>query len=194
MDMYLDHDDIKVSFHSGAGLIGVARKAMEIIEMHRPDTLLIMAGINDITVRNRYTGRVRLISTSANVIVSHMIQLINQAKSMILNTYPDIKVIFGGILGIDIGTYNRRHNISPIQTVVDDAITSLNAYIRQVNEDSGFPHPRLTSKVHTWRRGIKKNLYTRLTDGLHPGELVLQSWACHIRIMHDRIVELFFSQ
>lgn len=194
LDMYVDHDDIKISFQSGARLMTVAHKALEIINRFHPDIILLMAGVNDMTVRNKYTGRVSLISTSPTTIVNHVLQQINLAKSLILGSFPDVKVIIGGIIGLSIHTYNRRPNTSPLQSVVDDAVTALNAQIRQINEDSGVPHPRLTSKVHTWKKGVKKNLYYRLRDGLHPGDLLLHSWALQIRKMHDKCVELFSTQ
>lgn len=149
LDVYVEHDDIRVSFQSGAKLVNLAFKALEIINQHSPDILLIMAGINNTTQRNRFTGRVSLISNNAPSIVSHLIQQLNQAKSIILASYPEVKVVFGGIIGIHISIYNRRRAVSPLQPVVDDAMTFINAYIRQMNEDSGAPHPRLTAKVHT---------------------------------------------
>lgn len=193
LDMYLDHDDIKVSFQSGATIIDVARKALDIIDLHRPDVVLLMAGINDLTFRNRFTRRVRLISTSSASLSNHLIEQINHAKSLILSSFPHIKIAIGGIIGMEISTYNRRHGVSAVQCVMDDAITSVNAYIRQLNLDSSIPHPRLTSKVHTWKRGVRKNLNSRLYNGLHPGELILQSWGRQIRAFHDKCVEQLSS-
>lgn len=193
LDMYVDHDDIKVSFQSGARLVNLAWKAVEIIDAHKPDIILLMGGINDVTIRNKYTGRVRLISTSATIIVSHLMQQINQAKSIILASHPEVRVVIGGIMGIHISTYNRRHLTSPLQPVIDHAMISVNAYIKQLNEDAGLPHPRLTSKLYTWKRGIRKNHYHRLYDGLHPGELILENWGRHIRIFHDKCVDRLSS-
>lgn len=100
LDIYVDHKDIKVTFESGARLLTLARMALEIIDVHRPDTVLIMAWINDLTCRNRFTGRVRLLSTNPSVLASHLIQRLNQAKSIILASHPEIKIVFGGIMGM----------------------------------------------------------------------------------------------
>lgn len=191
LDMVLDHEEILVSFLSGATLHTVALRAIDIISRYHPDIILVMAGINDITIRNRYTGRVSLISNTTSVIIDHLVNRINQAKSMIASASPTIKIVIGGIAGINLNAYNRRLGTSPLQTVVDNAITAVNSYIRQLNHDSEVPHPRLTSKVHTWRHGRRKNFYSRLYDGLHPSELVLQSWARQIRIFHQKCIIKF---
>lgn len=193
LDTVLDHEDILVSSHSGATLYTVTMRAIEIIHRYRPDVILIMAGINDITILNRHTRRVRLISTSTSVIISHLISEINRAKSLIAATSPSTKIVIGGIAGFDINVYNRRLGISPLQSVVDNAITATNSYIRQLNADSQVPHPRLTSKIHTWRRGRRKNFYSRLYDGLHPNNLVLNNWAHQIRIFHRKCILKFGS-
>lgn len=191
LDMMLDHDEILVSFHSGANLHFIAQRAIDIIGRYRPDVILILAGINDITILNRITRRVSLISTSTGVIIDHLITRINQAKSMISAVSPTTKVVIGGILGINLNVYNRRLGVSPLQHVVDNAITAVNSYIRQLNHDSEVPHPRITSKVHTWRHGKRKNFYSRLHDGLHPNNLVLESWAHQIRIFHRKCILKF---
>lgn len=184
LDTMVDDENILISFHSGATLTDVAAHAINIIGRHQPDLILLLAGINDITMLNRTTRQVALISTSRGVIIDHLIRRINLAKSMILSQYPHVKVAIGGILGIDLNTYNRRHGTSPLQHIVDDVITAINAYIRQVNHDAGLPHPRLTTKLHTWRRGRRRNSYSRLRDGLHPNNLILESWARQLRNFH----------
>lgn len=193
LDMMLDDEDILVSFHSGATLHYLAMRAIDIIAKHRPDVILIMGGINDITVLNRFTRRVSLISTTTAVIIDHLITRINQAKSLIFAASPSTKIVIGGIIGINLNMYNRRLGISPLQPTVDNAITAVNSYIRQLNHDAQVPHPRITSKVHTWRRGRRKNFYSRLTDGLHPNNLVLENWAHQIRVFHRKCILKFAS-
>lgn len=184
LDTMVDDESILVSHHSGATLYDVATHAINIVRRFQPDLILLIAGINDMTVLNRRNRQVRLISNSRAAIINYLIHRINLAKSMILSACPYVKVAVGGILGIDLNTYNRRHGTSPYQHIVDDSITAINAYIRQMNHDAGLPHPRLTTKVHTWRRGRRRNAYSRLRDGLHPNNLILESWARQIRNFH----------
>lgn len=147
LDTLIDDENILVSFHSGANLLQIANKAIDIISRFRPQTVVLMAGINDITVLSQRTRKVSLISNSCALIINHLIGKINQAKYRIHMSHPDTDIVFGGIMGIDVNKYNRIRGTSPVQWVVDDAITVINAYIRQMNTDSGLPHPRLTSKV-----------------------------------------------
>lgn len=187
LDTMIDREDILVSYHSGATLHKVALEAINIMTRFKPDTLLIMAGINDMTIMDRVTRKVRPVSLSVEVLVNHVTTRINQAKSMILSSNPNVNIVVGGIIGIDLNCYNGRMGVSPVQNIVDNAIIAINANIRQINIDSGLPYPRLTSKVHTWRKGMAKHLYSRLRDGLHPGDLILENWAHQIRVLHDSL-------
>lgn len=185
LDAWIENEQILVSFKPGAKLFDVALSALEIIPRFKPDMILLMAGINDITIMNKHTRRVRLISNSSSAIISHVTYEINKAKSLILNSYPDVKIAVGGIIGICLNVYNRCPGISRLQPIIDEAITGINAYIHQMNSDSGLPHPRLTSKVHVWKRGVRKCIYSRLTDGLHPSDIILNAWARQLNIYHD---------
>lgn len=185
LDSFLDHDNILVSTNSGAKLYQLATRALDIISRHQPDVILLMGGINNLTILDRHTRRVSLISTSRGVMINHLIHKINEAKALIMCAYPNIKLIIGGIAGMCINTYNRLPGVATNQWLLDDTITAINAYIRQLNRDSGVPHPRLTSKIHTWRHGRRRHVYKRLYDGLHPGDLILLSWARQIKRMHE---------
>lgn len=184
LDTWVNNEEVLIASYSGARLIDVAREALNIIPRFWPDTILLMAGINDVTTLNRRTRKVRLISTSRALIIQYLIQQINHAKCMITAAFPHVRVAVGGIIGLELNKYNRRRGVSCWQYVVDDVITAINSYIRQVNSDSGLPHPRLTTKVHTWRRGKRKCIYGRLYDGLHPTDLILASWARQLNLFH----------
>lgn len=194
LDMWVDNEEILISFHPGARLIDVAREALHIVPRFSPDIILLMAGINDTTIMDRRTRQVRLISISRAVIIQHLICQINQAKHIITSAFPNVKVAIGGIIGLELNTYNRRSGISRWQYVIDDAITAINSYIRQLNQDSNLPHPRLTTKVHTWRRRIRRCIYSRLHDGLHPGDLILSSWARQLNRFHHLCEETTLAQ
>lgn len=193
LDTVMENENILVSAHSGANLLRLAHIAIQIISRYSPDVILIMGGINNITRLNRQTRRVSLISNSRASLINHLISKLNEAKSVILSSHPSMKIAFGGIIGINLNAYNRQAGVHHNQWIVNDAITAVNSYIRQMNNDSGIPHPRLTSKVHTWRNGQRKHVYTRLYDGLHPGDLVLMAWARQIRLFHLECVHRFLN-
>lgn len=191
LDTMMNDEDILVSVNSGAKLKHVALKAVEIIPRFCPDVVLLMAGINDFTYRNRRTRKVQLISNSESQLIIHLSGELNRAKSYILNSFPDVKVVLGGIIGMNLNKYNRLPGISPTQWVLDNAITAINSIIRQMNHDSGVPHPRLISKVHIWKHGIRYNNYRRLRDGLHPSDLILDAWCRQIKLFHTECINWF---
>lgn len=164
LDSMVDREDSLDSYHSGGTLHRVALEAIDIMARFNPDTLLIMAGINDMTIMDRTTRKVRPISLSVEVLINHVTSRVNQAKSLILTSYPNVNIVVRGILGINLNCYNGRVGVSPVQNIVDNAIIAINANIRQMNVDSGLPYPRLTSKVHTWRKGMAKHLYSTQTS------------------------------
>lgn len=184
LDTIIDDERILVSVHSGVKLRHVANQALEIFPRFRPHVILLMAGINDIRCCNRCTRQDHWINNSPSALIDHLTLELNHAKSLILGTYPEVKVALGGIIGMSLNTYNRLPGVSPVQWVIDETITAVNSNIRQVNHDSSVPHPRLILKVHRWHRGNPKNTYSRLWDGLHPSELVLEACARQIKIFH----------
>lgn len=131
-----------------------------------------------------------LIANSSSSIITHLLVQINRAKSTIINAFPDVKVAVGGIIGISLNAYNRLPGTSSLQPIVDEAIVGINAQIHQMNSDSRLPHPRLTSKVHIWKNGIRKSKYDRLYDGLHPSDLVLRAWGRQLSVLCTEL-ELF---
>lgn len=74
--------------------------------------VVIMAGINDMTIRNWRTRRVSLVSHSPRELTNLLIQKINAAKSLVLSAFPLVKVAIGGIIGMNLNKYNHRSGVS----------------------------------------------------------------------------------
>lgn len=79
LDTIIDDEHILVSVHSGVKLRHVALQAIEIIPRFHAHVILFMAGINDITFRNRRTRQVHLINNSPSALIDHLIQKLNRA-------------------------------------------------------------------------------------------------------------------
>lgn len=107
-------------------------------------------------------------------------------RRALLKLQPDLQDVFGGINGIDLNQYNKLVGRSPDQYIIDDCVTQVNCYVRVLNKLNGSYHPRLTSKVHTWRYGRRVNHYHLISDGLHFGETVIHSWVWAILRFHQR--------
>lgn len=168
----------------GARLQDMIGIADSMIATHQPKTCLILAGVNNITLRDRRTRRVSLMYYDPFELANFIIRLINRVRSRLISNHPQVRFGIGGIIGINLNHYNGLEGFSPYQWVVDDAIRQINAYVRLLNQQARLYHPRLTTKVHTYYRGRPKNQYRLLPDGLHLGEILVNSWARNIVRFH----------
>lgn len=168
----------------GASLTTIGNKIEEMIARYNPTTCLIMVGVNDLTNLNPTTRQVSVSMQDPFSLANSVISKILSLRSRLLNFWPGIKVIFAGITGIDINRYNRSPGLSSTQWIINDCTLQINSFIRLMNRNDGWYHPRLTSKVHIWRKGRRVNRYHLLSDGLHPGPVVITSWIVAIARCH----------
>lgn len=99
LDAYLDDENILVTFYSGAILAYIAERAIDVITRFQPDMIVVMAGINDITILNRTSCRVRLAANNSSILFNLLTDNINHAKRRILSVLRDVKIAFGASLG-----------------------------------------------------------------------------------------------
>lgn len=179
------HDkDIICVYYRGAGLRYVIRRLAALVGKFLPVTCLVMAGINDMTLRTNGARIVFPKCPDAFDLANYVIKLILSVRQDILACYPWLRVAFAGINGICLDKYNGFKSYPSDQKVIDDAILQINSYIRLLNQKSRLYHPRITSKVHAWRRGRRAIRYKYLSDGLHPSSILLRQWARAIRKFH----------
>lgn len=164
----------------------ICQKAKRLIHQYNPVTCLLLCGINDVTVLNRRSRVIRPRFADSFDLANYIIGLILQGRRELTALYPNTNLIFGGIIGVALNTYNQLPGISPQQITIDDMITQVNCYLRLLNQLVLVPQPRLTSKVHCWRKGVRKNYYHLLHDGLHLGALVRDVWVREILALHCR--------
>lgn len=133
----LDNPHIICRAYSGATLSSNLLRTKELVFKYKPRTCLILVGVNDLTVRDQSTRWVRVAMYEpfllANMVIGRILKLCNG----LLQPFPETKVIFGGINGINIARYNNEPTKSNEQWVIDDAITQINAYIRLLNRVGG---------------------------------------------------------
>lgn len=176
--------DIIVYAYRGAGILTVVDKAKSLIKRHDPVACLLLCGINDMTTLNRSTRVIKPRLYDAFDLANLIIGLLLQARRELVLLFPEVRIIFGGIIGVALNTYNNLTGVSPSQIIVDDAITQINSYIRLLNQLVLTSQPRMTSKVHCWRKGIRTNYYHLLRDGLHLGPTVRETWIREITNFH----------
>lgn len=102
---------------------------------------------------------------------------------LVLLRFPNVKVAFGGLCGIDLNRYNGLTTFSPLQPIIDDTVHLLNYSIKTDNIANGLIHPTLTNRVHIIKSPMHKrqNQYRLLSDGIHLSEILYLDWARNIR-------------
>lgn len=180
----INNPGIVCRMYRGARLQEIVRHAEELIPHIRPKSCLIVAGVNNLTYKNRCNGLVYLNYYDPFELANHIIRLVNRMRAKLIRMFPATKICFGGIVGMNLNKYNRREGFSPYQWILDEAIRQINAYLRLLSQQLQLYYPRLTSKVHAYYRGRPKNNYRLLYDGLHLGPVVCRSWVTSINRFH----------
>lgn len=170
----------------GAGIARVCENAKRLIRQHKPVVCLLLCGINDMTIMDKDTRVISPRFYDSFLLANYIVKLFLTVRSELFPMFNETKIIFGGIIGADINAYNRVPDTSPYQMIIDDAITQINSYLRLLNQLVLATQPRLTSKVHCWRKGSRRNYYHLLRDGLHLGPLIISTWIREIKLFHQR--------
>lgn len=182
----LSDEGIRCFAFRGAGVRTISHEADRLIRMYNPVACLLMCGINDATILNKRNRVIRPRFEDSFDLANYIIGLILQTRRELSDHHPDTRLIIGGIVGVSLNSYNKLPGISPMQYIIDDMITQVNSYVRLLNQLALVSPPRLTSKVHCWRKGKRKNYYHLLRDGLHPGPLLRETWMREITGFHYR--------
>lgn len=182
----LSDEGIKCFAYRGAGIRTITLKARELVKTYNPTACLLLCGINDATVMNCRTRVINPRFEDAFDLANYILRLILEARAELVRIFPHTRFIFGGIIGVSLNTYNKLPGVSPLQDIIDDMITQVNSYLRILNQLVLVAQPRLTSKVHCWCKGTRKNYYHLLYDGLHLGPLLRDTWIREIIGFHRR--------
>lgn len=179
-------NDIRCFAYRGAGILGLCGKARMLVRRYNPVSCLLLGGVNDMTLMNKRTRVIKPYLLDPFDLANYVISLFLQVRQELTVLFPGTKFVFGGIIGVFLNTYNKLPGTSPYQYIIDDAITQINSYLRLLNQLVLASQPRLTSKVHCWRKGTRKNYYHLLRDGLHLGPLIRDTWFSEITKFHTR--------
>lgn len=181
---------IKVVHFPGATLQRIVHNSYKTVVALKPRFVLILGGICDITLRNRASKEITIARSSDDELFNYMYHTILAANEMAHRYFPNSKIIFGGLCGMDLCRYNRRTGYHAQQAILDDVIHQVNLMIQELNQHNGLPHPQLTNKVHKIANangGQYRNHYRFLIDGIHAGPILLADWASNIRKLFNRL-------
>lgn len=144
-DDYLDESLVLVQAFSGHGLRDIIEKSQSFISDFRPTCVLYIGGTCDLTTKDRITKMISPSLLTYADLCSHMISLFREARQRVTELFPDLRIAFGGLCGVNLNKYNGMTHFDPIQPVIDSTIETLNYAIKADNVRHDINHPTLTS-------------------------------------------------
>lgn len=149
--------------------------------------MIILGGINDLTVLDRSTRKVSLRFENVEKCCEYFTDIIINARALLLREYPNVLFSFGGIVGIDLSKYNGEEARVEDQELINDTVLEVNHLLKYYNYYFDSPHEYFTTIVHRWVNGKCVHNYDLLYDGLHPRFPVLRHWIKQILKLHVKI-------
>lgn len=185
----------EVFSYPGAGIVAAVESAMTDWEhaKYQNELVVLMAGICDVTFKNRRTGALSINRLSEGQIVGKVFgEVLKAYERLIESGYRSISI--ATITGIDLEDYNnpnRRHMSADEymeycdksklhnkdQEVVNNAVLEVNRQITGLNRNNNMPTTWTASVVHSYFRGAYHHYYRKLKDGCHPTEETKEDWA-----------------
>lgn len=185
--------DIYVEAMGGAGSELAAIRAIPVITRHKPELIIIMTGVCDLTWRNRQNKITALRYREEEECVGGVMRGIESAYE-ILGAMGQHKISIATLTGIDLTDYNnpRRRQMSeeeyskycregkkehPDQNMLNRVVIEVNRRITALNRKHGVPTTWTSTIVHSYYRNTHHHNYKRLRDGCHPDEGTKGKWA-----------------
>lgn len=185
---YLDERIILVQAFGGYKLLDIVEETRSYINDFHPTCVLYVAGTCDLTTKDKATKLIKPSFPSYVDLCTHMMTTFKMARTRATELFPQLKVAFGGLCGVNLNRYNKQAHIDPLQPIINDTVDTLNYAIRAENILHGLHHPTLTSKIHLKRKGKKqRNQYRLLWDGVHLSQPALRDWAVNITKFHHNV-------
>lgn len=156
-------------------------EAVSEIVWFAPCHLFLLAGIGDVTTKDRVTHEVSLRDNDVNITVDRFVfgmqSVLQRMKALV--TEGQCKVTFCHIIGMDLLMCNRLPYKHPAQDTLDEIIQRLNQEITAINKYGGVVTPWTASMIHCNKKGGRKvTKYHKLAeDGLHLTDEIRMKWA-----------------
>lgn len=192
LDKHLPGESTKILSHSGAGYELAAIKSLKEIRDHKPDIVIIMAGICDITWRDRHSKKTSLRYKNVRDNIDNAMGAAKAALD-ILGAAGEHKISFATVTGLNLTDYNnkaRRHMLAEEygqyaltkvdhiqQKDLDEVIIEVNRQLTAMNRDNGVPTTWTSTTVHSYYRKVHHHNYKKLMDGCHPNNETRERWA-----------------
>lgn len=187
---------IKVLTHPGSGAELAVLKSVPFIIDSKPDLVLMLTGICDLTWKHRHTKHIGLRHSKVEDNVSHVMEAISSAYDLLMS--QGVKQIsFATITGADLVDCNhspRRHmtakdyldycattkGVDVSQSTLNDSVLLINKKIVIFNRNNSVRTTWLAGLVHSYYKNKYHHCYKRLIDGCHPDPKTKEAWAAQI--------------
>lgn len=176
--------DIRVLVSPGKGLVAAVCEAESKLFWWQPDQVIIVAGVCDITKKDKYTHKVELRETNQLLALSlYKFHMESIRKSLTTKLGNDgCKVVFGELVGINIAGYNGTSYPDPQQDLLNTIVEGVNMEVVAQNTSQDLVTPWTARTIHRNRRdGKKVHRYHKLSfDGVHLTQELREVWAREI--------------
>lgn len=214
LQQHLDRLDIiggtTVLTHSGAGYEMAAIKSLSKIVETKPQIVIMLVGVCDLTCRNKSTKYTSLRYHTMEENVNHVI---NSAKSSydLLKATGEFSLSYATITGIDLADYNyparkymdtiqykqyttttKTHH--PDQQTLNMSVLQINREITAINKKNNVPTTWVGGIVHAYFKNTNHHQYIRLYDGCHLNDNTKEAWAAQIGKSIKRISKYHQTQ
>lgn len=181
LDEYSDIGTVKVEDHRGAGVEAAMVYSRQTLLDLKPDLVVVLAGICDITKKVRYTRVISLRLQDVGAVVDTVIAAMGRALTT-LKRHAFNKTSVATITGVDLGRCNNKPvgQKGPLQDVLNASVIEINRKIIDLSKAQGIPTTWAASSVHAYQRGTHHYLYHKLHDRCHPKTTTVTYWACVI--------------
>lgn len=176
--------DIRVLVYPGKGLVSAVCEAESKIFWWQPDQVYIVAGICDVTKKDKRTHKISLRETNPLLAISlyrFHIEAIRNSLTVKLGN-DDCKIIFGQLVGANIAGYNGTRYPDQQQELQNEIVEGINLEIVAQNTSQGLVTPWIARTIHkNARDGRKIHRYHKLaSDGIHLTQDLREIWAREI--------------
>ena len=197
----------RVLTYRGAGYEMAAIRAYPVISVIKPDLVVVLVGICDLTRRDRVTKITSLRHSTLTENVEHVMEGARSAYDL-LRSLGDHLVSFATITGLDLTDYNcpaRKHMSEfdymnyckekvthPQQCLLNDSVLEINRRLTALNKASATPTVWAVGVVHSYFKNTHHHYYSRLADGCHFDQATKGRWVAQIikstnRILHPNL-------
>lgn len=178
-------------------------KSMADIKAYKPQLIILITGVCDLTRRDRTTKLTCLRHRTVSENVEHVIGSAKSALDL-LKAVGVNRISLATLTGIDLTDYNnpqRKHMTSdeykqyrknqksthPQQDTLNMSVLEINRQLTALNQSNAIPTTWMGGVVHTHTKRKTFHYYIRLFDGCHADDQTKADWASQIHRAIKRI-------